>query len=412
MLEFNETKLENGLQIISHEDNSSPNVIFNILYKVGSRDENENKTGLAHFFEHLMFGGSKNVPNYDTTVERVGGSNNAFTSTDITNYYVSLPSDNIDTAFWVESDRMLSPNLSEETVEVQRKVVIEEFKQQYLNKPYGDAMLKLRALAYEKHPYRWATIGKEISHIESFTNEDVSSFFSKFYSPNNAVLVTSGNLSFDKVANLAEKWFGTIPKGEVVNRNFSLEEKQSKQKRDLVKANVPSDAIYIAFRMSDRRSDFYFVDDLLSDIVGRGKSSRLYATLVKEKRILSSVDSYVTGSIDPGLIIITGKVNPEFSLEIAEKEIFDVLRSIQQSSPIQVSELEKVKNQAESSLLFSRVGLMNRAVDLAYASFLGNAGLVNEEADKTQKVSVKEVNQRAKEIFKIEESAVLLYQKS
>ncbi|MEL7146269.1 MAG: pitrilysin family protein, partial [Bacteroidota bacterium] len=300
MIQFEEFTLDNGLEVIVHEEPDTEMAVVNLLYKVGSRDEDPEKTGFAHLFEHLMFGGSKNVPSFDEPLQRVGASNNAFTSPDITNYYVTLPANNLETAFWLESDRMLSLSFDPRVLEVQRKVVIEEFKQRYLNQPYGDVWLRLRPLAYDKHPYNWATIGKEVSHIEDATMEDVRTFFSKYYIPNNAVLVVAGKVTAAQVKALCEKWFAPIPAGAEIIRNYPVEGSHKGKKSITVNAAVPSSAIYKAYHMPARAHADYYHFDLISDILGRGKSSRLYKELLKKEQAFNSIACYLTGSIDPG----------------------------------------------------------------------------------------------------------------
>ncbi|MFT7270455.1 MAG: zinc protease, partial [Roseivirga sp.] len=351
MIQFEQFELKNGLQVIYHEDLTNPMVVVNLLYDVGSRDEDESRTGFAHLFEHLMFGGSANVANYDEPLQKVGGENNAFTSPDITNYYITLPAENIETAFWLESDRMLSLSFDPKVLEVQRSVVIEEFKQRYLNQPYGDAWLKLRPLAYETHPYKWATIGKEIEHIEQATMDDVKDFFKKFYHPTNAVLVVAGNSSLEEVKRLTEKWFADIPAGERNVRNLPIEKVQTELKSIEVHAAVPADTLYMAFHMPARTADEYYAVDLLSDILGRGKSSILYQTLVEEKDLFGALSSYVTGSSDPGLFVIQGKLSKGVTIEEGEKAIWEFLEKFKETE-LPENALEKVKNKAESTMVF------------------------------------------------------------
>ncbi|MGN6638273.1 MAG: M16 family metallopeptidase, partial [Mucilaginibacter sp.] len=307
MVKFNRFTLKNGLRVLVHEDHATPMAVLNILYDVGARDEDPDKTGFAHLFEHLMFGGSVNIPHYDVPLQRVGGENNAFTTNDITNYYITLPVENIETAFWLESDRMLSLAFSEKSLEVQRNVVIEEFKQRYLNQPYGDVWLKLRPLVYKKHPYRWATIGKEIKHIEDARIEDVKAFFKKHYNPQNAIMVVAGNVDTEKVKELAEKWFGPIPAGEKYHRSLPTEPEQREARRETVSAKVPLNDLYIAFHMPGRLEPGYYAVDLISDILSRGYSSRLYKDLVKDQELFSEIHAYNIGSFDCGMFVVEGK---------------------------------------------------------------------------------------------------------
>ncbi|MEM7550387.1 MAG: pitrilysin family protein [Bacteroidota bacterium] len=408
MIEFSEFTLENGLQVIVHEDPTVEITAFNVLYKVGSKDESEDKTGFAHLFEHLMFGGSKHIPDYDGALQLVGGENNAFTNPDITNYYITLPTANIETAFWLESDRMLSLDFNPKVLEVQRSVVIEEFKQRYLNQPYGDLWLRLRPLAYKKHPYKWATIGKEISHIEDASMEDVKDFFSKFYAPNNAILSVAGNLSTGKVKELAHKWFADISSGPELERPVILEPPQVEKRFLEIKGNVPTPMLVKVFHMPGRRSVGYYAADLLSDILGRGKSSRLYKELVKGKEIFSEISAHVTGSKEPGLLVITGKLNKGLSLKEGEEEIDKVINNLL-SKGIKSYELEKVKNKAQSTILFGNVEILNRAMNLAYSAFLGDINLVNTEGKIIEETTKKDVMAAAGKILKEENSSVVYY---
>jgi zinc protease len=408
MIKYNSFTLDNGLHVFVHEDKNTPLAVVNLLYDVGSRDEKPDKTGFAHLFEHLMFGGSKNIPNYDEPLQRVGGENNAFTSPDITNYYVTLPAQNIETAFWLESDRMLSLSFDPKVLEVQRSVVIEEFKQRYLNQPYGDLWLKMRPLAYEKHPYQWATIGKEISHIENATMDDVKDFFFTHYRPNNAYLVVAGNVETVQIKELAIKWFGEIPSGEKRERKLPVEPKQEKAKFLEIEADVPVDALYKAYHMPAKTDEKYYATDLMSDILGRGKSSRLYKKLVKESGIFSSLAAYVTGSVDPGLLVISGQVSAGISLENADKAVQQIIKELQEEE-IANKELEKVKNQAISTMVYGEVDILNRAMSIAFGAAMGNPNLVNEEIDLIKTVSTKDIHTASMEILKDENCSTIYY---
>jgi zinc protease len=408
MIQFNEFTLANGLRVIVHEDPTVQIAVLNILYDVGSRDEHPDKTGFAHLFEHLMFGGSVNISNYDEPLQKVGGENNAFTNTDITNYYLTVPASNIETGFWLESDRMLSLSFDPQVLEVQRKVVIEEFKQRYLNQPYGDIWLKLRPLAYVKHPYQWATIGKEISHIENATMDDVRNFFFTHYVPANAIMVVAGNVTTSQVKKLSEKWFGPIPSPQVKKRSLPAEPVQ-KQKRFLqVEANVPASAFYKSYHMPGRFHKDYYAVDLLSDILSRGQSSRFYQKLVKEKEIFTSISSFVMSTIDPGLLVVNGRVSNGVKLEDAEAEVNAIMQQFIKEGA-SAEELEKVKNQAYSTLEFGEVEVMNRAMNLAFAKLSGDANHVNEEGSEIQAVSLADIQRLAGEIFREENSSVMYY---
>lgn len=408
MIKFDQFTLANGLRVIVHEDSTVQLAVMNILYDVGSRDEDAAKTGFAHLFEHLMFGGSANISSYDEPLQLVGGENNAFTSADITNFYLTVPAANIETGFWLESDRMMSLSFDPNVLEVQRKVVIEEFKQRYLNQPYGDVWLKLRPLAFQKHPYQWATIGKEISHIENATLTDVKEFFFRHYLPNNAVLVVAGNVKLEQVKKLSEKWFGPIPAVKRPERNLIAEPKQ-KHKRTLeIEAKVPANALYKTWHMSGRFDEDYYASDFLSDILSRGQSSRLYHALVKEKEIFTSISSFVMGTIDPGLLVVNGRVKDGIDLKDAEGEVDRVLNQVLHQG-ITEEELQKVKNQAEASLQFGEVEVLNRAMNLAFASLSGDADLVNREAQLMEQISLADMHRVSSTILREENSSVLYY---
>lgn len=408
MIDFKEFTLENGLQVIVHEDPTVRIATLNVLYDVGSRDEDPQKTGFAHLFEHLMFGGSQHIPDYDAPLERVGGENNAFTTSDITNYYLTLSAENIETGFWLESDRMLALSFDPEVLEVQRKVVIEEVKQRYFNQPYGDVWLKLRPLAYTRHPYLWATIGKEIAHIEQATLDDVRSFFYKYYIPSNAVLVVAGNVSEQQVRFLAEKWFGPIPGGKKPERHLPVEPVQRKKRYLEVEAAVPADALYKAYHIPGRFHNDHYAVELMSDILSDGHSSRLYHKLVKEQELFTSIASYSTESIDPALFIISGRLREGVSLKDAEDAVDAITKEFIEKGPTG-RELDKVKNQAEADLEFEEVEVLNRAMNLAFAKLSGDAGLVNKEKDKIASISIDDVRQAAGRFVKEENSSVLYY---
>lgn len=408
MIKYSRHKLKNGLTVIVNEDPTVQITVLNLIYNVGSKDENPSKTGFAHLFEHLMFGGSKNVPDFDGQLQLVGGENNAFTSPDVTNYYMTVPSANIETAFWLESDRMLNLNLDPNSLEVQRKVVIEEFKQRYLDQPYGDAWLKLRPLAYKEHSYSWATIGKEISHIEDATLEDVKSFFETYYVPNNAVLVLGGNIKEAKALELAEKYFGSIPKGELLKRDVPSEPKQTVKRTKRIERDVPQKALYKVYHVPARNSNKYYAVDLLSDVLGRGKSSRLYKRLVIEKKMMTEISCYMTGSFMPGLLVVNGSIKDEFTFEQVELEIGSVISELVSDGLVQ-NELVKVKNQAESSVVFGRVEVLEKCIALAYAELLGDSELVNKELALLNSVNEEDVLSSCKEFLVEENSSVLYY---
>ena len=408
MVDFNRFTLTNGLRVLVHEDDTTPMAVLNILYDVGARDEEEDKTGFAHLFEHLMFGGSINIPSYDEPLQRVGGENNAFTSNDITNYYITLPAVNLETAFWLESDRMLNLAFSEKSLETQRNVVCEEFKQRYLNQPYGDVWLKLRPLAYKKHPYQWATIGQDLKQIEDAKMEDVKAFFQKHYNPQNAIMVVGGNVKTADIKALAEKWFEPIPAGNKYLRNLPEEPKQTEARHETVKADVPLNAIYMAFKMPERKDPEYQCYDLMSDVLSQGQSSRLYNSLLKEQQLFSDVHAYITSSLDQGLFIVEGKLIEGVSIENAEKAIWAELEKLRQEE-VTAEEITKVKNKSESIMVFAEMSLLDKAMNLAYYELLGDAAGLNTEIDKYLAVTPARILQAAKAIFVKEKCSTLYY---
>ena len=409
MIQFEKFTLENGLRVIVHQDLSTPMAVMNIMYDVGARDENPEQTGFAHLFEHLMFGGSVNVPSYDEPLQMAGGENNAYTTNDLTNYYIQLPAENLETAFWLESDRMLSLAFSEKSLDVQRKVVCEEFKEHYLTKPYGDVWHKMRELAYKKHPYRWMTIGRELSHIENARLEDVKNFFFKHYRPVNAIMVIAGNVTTEKVKALAEKWFGDIPSGEKYKRNLPQEPDQKEERKMQVKADVPLDALYKSWHIYSRMDRRYYITDLLTDILSGGGSSRLYQALVKEKQLFSNIECYHFGSTDNGLLAIEGKLVKGVKLQEAEAAI-DVELEKMKTELVSAEELQKVKNKTESMIAFEDMSVMNRANSLAYYELLGDAAWMNFELEKYGTVTTEDILQESRTIFRKENSNTIYYQ--
>lgn len=410
MIKFEKFELKNGLKVIVHQDETTPIVAFNLLYNVGARDEDENKTGFAHLFEHLMFGGSVNIPNFDEPLQFVGGDNNAFTSNDITNYYITVPINNLETAFWLESDRMLSLAFTEKSLEVQRQVVIEEFKQTCLNQPYGDVWSLLRPMVYKKHPYQWATIGKEIAHIENATMNDVKAFFFKHYLPCNAILSIAGNVTTKEIKALSEKWFGNIPSGEKPLRNLPLEPIQTEERRLRVERDVPANAIFKAFRMCKKTDDEFYATDLLSDILSNGSSARLYQALVKNNPLFSEISAYVMGSFDEGMFIISGNLQENTTFDEAEKAIEKELENIKKTL-VAEHELTKVKNKIISSHEFAETSVLNKAMNLAIAELLGDANDVNFENEKYSKVTPEDINKVAKKILVSTNCSTLIYAK-
>ena len=408
MIKFEKFLLDNGLRIIVHQDSSTPMTVMNIMYDVGARDEDPERTGFAHLFEHLMFGGSVNIPGYDEPLQKAGGENNAYTTNDLTNYYIQLPAENLETAFWLESDRMLSLAFSKKSLDVQRKVVTEEFKEHYLTKPYGDVWHRLRELAYKIHPYRWMTIGKELSHIENAQLEDVKNFFFKYYRPVNAIMVVAGNVTVEKVKALAEKWFGEIPSGEKYKRNLPQEPEQTDERKLEVKAKVPLDAFYKCWHMPARLDKQYYIADLLTDILSGGGSTRLYQALVKEKQLFSNIECYHFGSTDAGLLAIEGKLVKDTKMKDAEKAVEDELEKMKNES-VSETELQKVKNKTESMIAFEDMSVMSRANSLAYYELLGDASWMNFELGKYASVTTEDILKESRNIFRSSNSNTLYY---
>lgn len=408
MIKVNRHTLANGLRIIHSQDESTQMVALNLLYDVGARDEHPEHTGFAHLFEHLMFGGSVNIADYDTPVQNAGGENNAWTSNDMTNYYITLPYQNVETGFWLESDRMLSLDFNSKSLDVQRQVVIEEFKQRNLNQPYGDASHLIREMAYQTHPYQWPTIGKEISHIANATLDEVKEFFYRFYAPNNAILAVTGHISLEETIRLAEKWFGPIPARNVPKRNLLKEVQQTAIRRKTVERKVPVDALYMAFHMCDRHHADYPVYDIITDILSNGRSSRFIQHLVQENKIFTGIDAYITGSIDEGLLHIAGKPAEGISLEEAEKAIWAELDELKRVS-VDELELEKVKNRYESEQIFNNINYLNVATNLAYFELLGKAEDINDEVRKYRSVTASQLQKVAQKTFIPENCSILYY---
>ena len=398
MLKINRHILANGMRLVHSQDDSTQMVALDILYNVGARDEHPEHTGFAHLFEHLMFGGSVNIPDYDAPLQLAGGENNAWTNNDITNYYLTVPRQNVEIAFWLESDRMLSLDFNERSLEVQRGVVMEEFKQRCLNQPYGDVGHLLRPLAYKEHPYQWPTIGKELSHIANATLDEVKDFFFRFYAPNNAVLAVTGNISFEEAVALTEKWFGTIPRRDVPVRRLPQEPVQTEERRLTVERNVPLDALFMAFHMCERAHPDYYAFDILSDILSNGRSSRLNQHLVQEKQLFSSIDASISGSIDAGLFHISGKPSAGVSLEEAEAAVREELK-ILQNEAIAAQELEKVKNKFESTQIFGNINYLNVATNLAWFELNGAAEDMEKEVERYRAVTAGQLQTVAQTAF-------------
>ncbi len=406
MIDYNTFTLKNGLKVIHHFDKTTPMVVVNTIYNVGAKDENPNKTGFAHLFEHLMFGGSKHIKNYDAPLQLAGGECNAFTNNDITNYYNTLPAQNLETALWLESDRMLELAFTPKTIEVQRQVVVEEFKQRYLNQPYGDVWLKLRPLIYKHHPYQWATIGKKIEHIEQAKMEDVKTFFFKHYGPENATLVIGGNVKLDVVKQLVEKWYADIPSREKYVRNIKPEPPQTEERRLTIERKVPNNAIYMAFRMGSRLTPQHYIGDLLSDVLSGGKSSRLYQSLVKNNPLFSNISAFITGGWEDGLFIISGHLLPHVDFKEAEAGIWNEINHLIKDLIAQ-DELTKVKNKFETAKAFQEQSLLNRVMNIAMYDQMGQLDEINNERQKYNQITVDDLIGFAKSTFVKTNTSVL-----
>lgn len=409
-MKINKKIFDNGLRLVHNEDTSTQMVALNIVYDVGARDEHPEHTGFAHLFEHLMFGGSAHVPDYDAPLQLAGGENNAWTNNDITNYYLTVPKSNVEIGFWLESDRMLELAFSEQSLEVQRAVVMEEFKQRCLNQPYGDVGHLLRPLAYQTHPYRWPTIGKDLSHIANATLDEVKEFFFRFYAPNNAVLAVTGNISWKETVRLTEKWFASIPRRNVPVRQLPQEAEQTAERRQTVERNVPLDALFMAYHMCSRGDADYYAFDILSDILSNGRSSRLTRRLVQEKKLFSSLDAYISGTRDAGLLHISGKPSAGVSLELAEAAVRKELEELK-SGFVGEQELEKVKNKFESAQIFGNINYLNVATNLAWFELTGQAEDIDREVGNYRAVSVGQLHRVAQQVFRDENGIVLYYKK-
>ena len=409
MINYRRFSLENGLRVLVHEDRSTPLVAMNILYNVGSRDEEPERTGLAHLFEHLMFGGSVNIPDYDTPLQLVGGENNAFTNNDITNYYLTLPSENIETGFWLESDRMLELDFSQKNLDNQKNVVIEEFNQRYLNQPYGDATLKIRPLAYKVHPYRWPTIGMDISHIENVDLTHVKDFFFSHYAPNNAVISLTGNINYELAYKLTQKWFGPIEKRNVQKRNLPSEPQQTEERILIIEKDVPATALYKVWHIGPRMNGDFYTLDLITDLLAGGESGRLHTQLVRDKKLFSEINAYISSDIDPGLITVQGKLMKHIDIQQAEEAVNEVIADLKDT--LEGRDMEKVRNKFESSTVFSNTSILNKAMNLSFCELLGNPDLINQEVETYRKVNIEMVTEAVNR-YLIQSNCSTLYYKS
>ncbi len=409
MIEYSKEVLENGLTLIHHYDKTTPFVVVNTLYKVGAKHEDENRTGFAHLFEHLMFSGSKHFTNFDKPLQEAGGENNAFTCNDYTNYYDTVPSVNIEIPMCLEADRMVNLNINKKSLAIQRKVVCEEFKENYINQPYSNVWHILREMVYEKHPYKWPTIGKELKHVEDASLEEVQAFYDKYYHPNNAILVLAGNIEKEKASELAGTYFGEL-KGSPVEQKIFEEPEQISSKQKTVFEDVPLNAIYIAFKMCDRLHPDYYVADVTSDILSDGNSSRLHQRLVKEEKAFVEIDAYITSSDEIGMFVIEGKIADHFDVQKASILIWQELEKLKNEKVIE-TELQKCKNKMLTYMNFSEASLLNRAVSLAYYELLGDANLINKEEENYDAVNSERIQRFAQKTFTEEKSNTLFYLK-
>lgn len=407
MVEYSRYRLDNGLTLIVNENHDTPLVTVNILYCVGSRNENPNRTGFAHLFEHLMFGGSKNAPDYDLVVSRMGGENNAFTNTDITNYYLTFPAEYLEEALKLEADRMVNLILSERSLEVQKRVVTEEYNQRYMNQPYGDSWMLLRDLCYEKHPYKWCTIGADIRHVQEATLGDVKSFYDRYYRPGNAIMAVAGNVDTSKVKELVERYFGGIPDGKEREYFDGKEPEPQESRRKVVERLVPATAIYMAWLMPGYKCRDYYVCDLLSDILSNGQSSRMYESLVKRQGLMSEVTAVITGEEGPGLFLVKGKLNDGVNIEDAERAIVAELECLK-NEPVSEIELQKVKNKFENTFVFSQYKAADCAANLCYYEWLGHIEYVNTEPEQYASIMPSDLQRVARNIFMENRSRTLI----
>ncbi len=407
MIAFEKYVLDNGLRVILHQDASSPMAVVNVAYDVGSRDEEVEKTGFAHLFEHLMFGGSANIPDFDTPIQMAGGENNAFTNCDMTNFYNILPAENIETALWLESDRMMKLDFSSKSLATQQKVVIEEFKETCLNQPYGDMWHHLSDMAYKEHSYRWPTIGLVPEHIQDAKLGDVEAFFYRYYRPNNAVLVIAGNIQISDVKSQINKYFSDIPAGIELKRLLPVETKQSQFRSKIIEAAVPLPSIIMAFGMCNRLNDDYYAVDLLSDILANGRSSRFFVNIYK-KSICSTIDAFISGTFDPGLFVVEARPMPGVSIDQTREVIWNELNEIK-AKGVQSEELEKISNKTESSLVYSEVSILHKAMNLAYYEILGDAEMINIQSQKYQNVTAEDIKRVANEILSQEQCNEIIY---
>lgn len=409
MIEYKKRILTNGLTVIVNRDTASKLAAVNMLYKVGARNEDPSRTGFAHLFEHLMFRGTRSIPNFDIPVQMACGDNNAFTNNDYTDFYITLPKDNIETALWLESDRMEGLDITAEKLAAEKRVVIEEFRQRYLNQPYGDQTMLLRELAYKVHPYRWATIGLTPDHIAAATLDEVQAFYKAHYHPSNAILSMSADLEEEAMLDLAEKWFGALTDRTTPATPLPKEPSQTAPRREEVERDVPATTVSLAFHMGGRTSRDFYTADLVSDLLSGGDSSRLYKHLVQEQHLLSSVNAYVTGDVDPGLFVFTGQLLQGITSAQAEAAFWGEIETLK-NTPAGKYETEKVKNKFEANTLFGELNVMNKAMNLGFYEMLGDLALINREVEAYRAVTDADITDFSRRILRSENCSTLIYQ--
>lgn len=408
MIETYRHTLGNGLRVVVHPDRNTVMVALDLIYDVGSRDERPDRTGMAHLFEHLMFGGSANVQDFDREVERAGGTDNAWTSTDFTNFYTVVPAVNAETAFWVESDRMLAPKLTGHPLEIQRQVVIEEFKQVCLNTPYGDLMHHLRPLVYTTHPYRWPTLGITPDHVAEATEADVTGFFNAHYAPNNAVLVVSGNIAPDRAFALAERWFGDIPARDIATRSYQAEPEQTGARRIEVSGNVPATLIQIAFPMAAYGQPGYVEADIITDILANGQASRLIRDVVAKGDVITRADASITGSDEAGMLMVSAYLNDNSAAatERAERLIREQLDRLMDTE-VAADELGRCTARFASTIAFGQMSYLGCATELAQAEIQGDD--INTRVDRYRAVTPAMVRDTAARLLRHDRSNTVIY---
>ncbi|MFI3315614.1 MAG: pitrilysin family protein [Rikenellaceae bacterium] len=408
MIDYEKRVLKNGLTVLLHYDNSTPLVAVNTIYKVGAKDENPNKTGFAHLFEHLMFGGTKEIKDYDIPIQMCSGENNAFTNNDYTNYYIVMPKDNLEVALYLEADRMVNLDINSRSLSVQQKVVEEEYKERYVNRPYGDIWSIIRPMVYKKHPYRWSTIGADIAHVRDASLEDVKSFYDRYYTPQNAILAIAGDIDMNSTWEMVERVYGNISKGEIIEKERHLEPIQTKQQIVEVERDVPSSIVYIIFHMGNRTSREFAICDVISDILSGGSSSRMYQSLIKQQRLFSAINAYISGDVEEGMFVVTGTLLPETTIEMGENALWQELEKIK-TEAVGDYELEKVKNKFEVNTIFGELNVMNKAMNLCYYEMLGDISLINKEIATFHSIKKEELSQTATKLFTKENSSILRY---